>query len=85
MNMDFIKYPKLKASGALVLQKIGTRAVLHSRSFNPETGLENPIETGNISPVELLEARKQAQALLDGIDVMIADVKALGVEVEPLA
>lgn len=80
--MDFSRYKELKATGAVQLQKVGTRAVIFIRSFHPETGEENPPTPGNVMPAEIVKARATAVATLEGIDAFIADVTALGVEIK---
>ena len=80
--IDFAEYKKDKEAGALELQKVGTRAVLFVRSFDPKSGAENPASVAQINPADLLKARAAAQAQADGIDALIADVKALGIAVE---
>ena len=80
--MDFAKYKELKAKGAVQLQKVGSRAVIFIRSFHPESGEENPPTPANVMPADILKARAEMQAALEGIDQFIADVNALGVEIK---
>lgn len=79
--IDFATYKQDKEAGALEVQRVGTRAVLFLRSFDPKSGTENAPQMAQLNPTDLLKARAAAQAAVDGINALIADVKALGVEV----
>lgn len=81
--IDFSKYKELKNSGAVQIQKIGTRAVVFVRSFNPSTGEENAPAMGPVNVTDVLRGLDAAQKTVDGINAFLEDVKALGVSVEP--
>jgi hypothetical protein len=78
--IDFTKYKELKEKEAIVLQKVGTRAVLFVRSFDPQNGSENAPQTATVNPADVRKARAEAQAVVAGIDAFLADIAAAGVD-----
>lgn len=81
--IDFTKYSNLKKDGSVVLQKVGTRAVVFVRSFDPQSGAENAPAMATVNVSDVLKVREEAQKTLSGIDAFLADVKATGVETSP--
>lgn len=81
--IDFTKYDSLKKEGAVVLQKVGTRAVIFVRSFDSTTGAENAPGMGTVNVADVLKGRDEAKKTVDGIDAFLADVAALGVDIAP--
>lgn len=81
--IDFTKYSNLKKDGSVVLQKVGTRAVVFVRSFDPQSGAENAPAMATVNVADVLKVREEAQKTLSGIDAFLADVQATGVETSP--
>lgn len=82
LQVNFAQYVENKAKAAIQIQKIGTKAVVFIRSFNPENGAENDPQVSAVNPLELQALKKSLLDQVAGLDAMLADMAALGVAVE---
>jgi len=86
MQIDPMRYIELKKKGAIELHKMGGTkegvdgvAVVFVQKFNPDTGAILMPDLGPLNIAEVLAARKGFQKQLEGMDALLADMKALGI------
>jgi len=82
--IDYQRYDEVKKDGGVTLQKHGANAVCFMRKFHPNTGVEVLPDMGPVDVQGVLKQREAQAKVLAGIDSFLADVKALGVSVEPV-
>lgn len=88
VNIDAAKYLENKAKGAISIALVPnskTRAVAYIRQFDGSTGAELDPQMLPVNPRTLQEALKAMKSITDGINAILADLKALGIDITPPA
>jgi len=90
MQIDPMRYIELKKKGGIELHKMGGTkdgvdgvAVVFIQKFHPDTGASLMPDLGPLNIVEILAAKKAFQKQLEGMDALLADMKELGVSIDP--
>jgi hypothetical protein len=83
--IDFMRYRELKENGGLQLQKVGGQAVVFLKKFHPNTGAEQLPDMGPVDVQLLLKQRENSAKVLEGHDLLLADLKAMGIDTTPKA
>lgn len=89
MQIDPMRYVELKKKGGIELHKMGGTkegvdgvAVVFVQKFHPDTGAALMPDLGPMNLAEVLAVRKGLQKQLEGMDALLADMKAIGVPTE---
>jgi len=89
MQFDPSRYIDLKKKGGIELHKMGGTkdgvdgvAVVFIQKFDQDTGQMKMPDLGPLNIAEVLAVRKTFQKNLEGMDALLADMKALGVPTE---
>jgi len=89
MQFDPSRYIELKKKGGIELHKMGGTkegvdgvAVVFIQRFDPNTGQMQMPDLGPLNIAEIFAARKTFQKQLEGMDALLADMKAIGVPIE---
>jgi hypothetical protein len=75
--MDVSKYAKAKANNAVEMKRYGDSFQCIKRQFDPETGKETSPAISTFTEAELVKQQEAATKLLDSVNEMLADLRAL--------
>ena len=76
--MNYINYLEKKAIGAAVMNKVGTEYAVSYSRYDQHTGVQLESVIENFKRNELVKAKQMLNAEKDKIDLVLADVDALG-------
>jgi len=89
MQFDPSRYIELKKKGGIELHKMGGTkdgvdgvAVVFIQKFDPNTGQMQMPDLGPLNIAEVLAVKKSFLKQIEGMDALLADMKALGVPTE---
>jgi hypothetical protein len=88
VGIDLSQYKAAKAKGTLSLVPVAnskTRVMLFKQNFDAQTGEELDPVAVPMNPRALHSVKAALQAQIDGADAMLADMKALGLDITPPA
>ena len=75
--MDILKYQDQKKAGFVDVKRYGAEFAITARRFDPATGEEVAPEVGVMNRASIVAQRDAAQAQVDGLNALLADMDAL--------
>lgn len=76
--INISNFEKDKASGLVVLAKVGDAYMVSKKKFNPETGEALAPEVEALDKKDLIAKKEELGQAVKQIDVLLADLELLG-------